>query len=414
MNTYRKLSPTDLIVLVSLCTYASRALFPLLGEGGAVAENAWIEGGGASSVFALVDSLFLYGLLSYSLLNAHRLKSESLRLPPVFFVFFCFAFFSCIYSDYSIASIKAVFRPAVVAVSVCLLVKKGGTDQFLKKVYSLMLIYVILSVAFALLLPSYGIAAGNHEGAWQGIFTHKNLLGNVAWLSSMLSLYFLSQTVKFFHFAYFLLSACVLFLSGSYTSLACLMLGIFIIFIYRFLQVVNFTWKRAHSLLGFLLAFVISAVLVWQSIAGYQYALADKDASFSGRNAIWAYVLQAIMDNPWFGYGADAFWIASNKNPSLFISSVGFLQGSAHNGFLDLVLSFGFIGAFLFLLLLGNVIYRLPAKTKSDLIMIISAISVVIINTFESRLFGLNVNWLLISLIGCLANRPFLPLQFRK
>ena len=67
-------------------------------------------------------------------------------------------------------------------------VRLCGWHRVLDVLSTVFLFFLFLSVAAIFLLPSYGISVGDHEGKWQGIFTHKNMLGN---FTSMNYLFFL-------------------------------------------------------------------------------------------------------------------------------------------------------------------------------------------------------------------------------
>ncbi len=56
-------------------------------------------------------------------------------------------------------------------------------------------IAIVLSFAFAILLPKYGIMGGIHQGKWRGIFLHKNGLG-AAMANSSIVFLSLAITVK--------------------------------------------------------------------------------------------------------------------------------------------------------------------------------------------------------------------------
>jgi O-antigen ligase len=76
--------------------------------------------------------------------------------------------------------------------------------------------------------------------------------------------------------------------------------------------------------------------------------LLGRDATLSGRTAIWAQVAHFIAQRPFFGYGYDAFW-RGMQGPSLQIdAAVHFIVEHAHNGFLEICLELGFTGLVLF------------------------------------------------------------------
>ena len=59
----------------------------------------------------------------------------------------------------------------------CYLSARYTTERFMQLLIFMGVIAALLSIFFALALPSYGIFQGYAGGAWQGICKHKNALG---------------------------------------------------------------------------------------------------------------------------------------------------------------------------------------------------------------------------------------------
>jgi exopolysaccharide production protein ExoQ len=77
-------------------------------------------------------------------------------------------------------------------------------------------------------------------------------------------------------------------------------------------------------------------------------ALLGKDSTLTGRTELWSLIVIAIKVHPLLGYGFDSFWQGLQGDSLTIIRSVGWLVPTAHNGYLDLLLSTGWIGVFLF------------------------------------------------------------------
>ena len=73
---------------------------------------------------------------------------------------------------------------------------------------------------------------------------------------------------------------------------------------------------------------------------------------------MWALVWNAIWQRPFFGYGFDSFWMGLQGDSLSIIRSVGWLVPTAHDGYLDLLLSMGFVGTMLFVPVLLQSIRR--------------------------------------------------------
>ena len=70
---------------------------------------------------------------------------------------------------------------------------KFGINYLLRLFLFNFLIILIISLIMVLFFPSYGVSIGTHEGAWQGMFLHKNAFGFFIFIfSSILLIYFKS------------------------------------------------------------------------------------------------------------------------------------------------------------------------------------------------------------------------------
>lgn len=115
---------------------------------------------------------------------------------------------------------------------------------------------------------------------------------------------------------------------------------------------------------------------------------------FSGRNDIWASVIQVILEKPWFGHGAGirAFEIAATEK-------------TAHNMYLQVLLELGLFGFILFILLLGSIWYVLNKRlqffvTKWSACFMLG---ILVYNTFELTLMQNNYSiaafqWLIMTI----------------
>lgn len=78
-------------------------------------------------------------------------------------------------------------------------------------------------------------------------------------------------------------------------------------------------------------------------------ALTIGDASFTGRDELWAFAANAVLDRPWLGHGYGAFWdVGAGDDPLLRLEPGTWLAdvesgtiNQAHNGYLELALHVG-------------------------------------------------------------------------
>jgi exopolysaccharide production protein ExoQ len=202
----------------------------------------------------------------------------------------------------------------------------------------------LATVAIVILAPSIGLDhTPGHNADWQGVFTQKNACGRIMVLASAVILF--GSRITAARLAALLLFLFVLVMSGSrgaWMIEAAILL----------LWLVLFIARRASSRVLLSIAAPIALFLIAAAATLFfpvLMRLLGRDATLSGRTAIWAQVAHFIAQRPLFGYGYDAFW-RGMQGPSLQIdAAVHFIVEHAHNGFLEICLELGFAGLALFL-----------------------------------------------------------------
>jgi O-antigen ligase len=201
----------------------------------------------------------------------------------------------------------------------------------------------ICSAFMALFIPKYGIGTDAFEGIWLGVYGHKNSLGSamaIGFLAALLLLRF-TRPIRFRYmlFAGFMLS--LVYLSDSTTSLVICLVSPLLLWGAQIIVAPSprILWRRV----GLTLSAAILVAVLFFHFEGVTNAF-GRDETFTGRTAIWALVMQAILDRPLLGYGYEAFW-QSYEGPSgetwkLF----GQPFSNAHNGFLEMWLGVGLLG----------------------------------------------------------------------
>jgi O-antigen ligase len=149
----------------------------------------------------------------------------------------------------------------------------------------------------------------------------------------------------------FVLSLLLIFRSRSASSIFFLILFEVLFLYFKLLERRSTGLKLASSSFG--LAFLVLAFNVFnldhinQSINLF-LTLFKKDKTLSGRTVIWDLVVKYIHARPLFGYGLDSFWLGEEGYSGHIAAVRGIVAINAHNGYLDLLLSLGLIGLFLF------------------------------------------------------------------
>lgn len=208
-----------------------------------------------------------------------------------------------------------------------------------------LLVAALATVALVLLDPSLGLDhSAGHAAQWQGIFTQKNACGRIMVLATAVLLF--AGRITPFRIACLGLYFFLLARSGSRGAW---IVEAAILLFWIFLAIARRSGPRLRTVLA-LAAPPCALALAGAGIAMYPRLapLLGRDATLSGRTAIWHQVLHCVALRPWFGYGYDAFW-RGMQGPSLQVSAaVHFVVVHAHNGFLEIALELGVAGLVLF------------------------------------------------------------------
>ncbi|MFO1059745.1 MAG: O-antigen ligase family protein [Dongiaceae bacterium] len=204
-------------------------------------------------------------------------------------------------------------------------------------------IALLLSLAFAVAAPAWGIMGFTHEGEWRGIWVHKNLLAAYATLDLLAAGILLGavRRGRWLLRASLLLAAGLLVMSGAKTP-------IFVVLCLAGL--LQLAWLRRRQpllVLPALALLLLAAVLVYAN-ADLLLELVGRDATLSSRTPLWAGLWGLIGERWLLGYGFEAFWTTQSGPVAGLWESIGWQPPNAHNGLLDLWIGLGLAGVLLF------------------------------------------------------------------
>jgi O-antigen ligase len=144
---------------------------------------------------------------------------------------------------------------------------------------------------------------------------------------------------------------------------------------------------------GLLAAVPVVAFGVVQLFAQFEFiaAMMGRDASATGRIPLWSSVLSDVMAAPFLGWGYGAYWHGVESRIGRIDREIGFTVTHAHNGYLELALSFGVIISLVIVAGMGIRFLRyLRRRAQSDVEASIAVAIVSFLFTFnmtESALF---------------------------
>lgn len=206
---------------------------------------------------------------------------------------------------------------------------------------------MILQVGAALLMPSYAI---DWQGRWQGLTSHPNTLGALAyttiWANGVM-LICRRPGNPLPHLAFVLLAAMAMLEANSVTSIVTTSCSLIAVLVLAKLADLGARRKFFLGLLVIACAMILIVCLVASQFdMGWVLESFGRDSNFTGRTSVWSDALSAISRRPLLGWSFDdhAFLIETENMP----------YPTYHNGWLDLGVSGGLVSIILFLALLAT------------------------------------------------------------
>ncbi|MNB97045.1 O-Antigen ligase [compost metagenome] len=395
--------------LLSLCVifliYISSGSLDLLKEGGARPQSAEFVNSYSGPLNYILPAWTMIAILTVAVISLTRPKVLIKNADKnILFILALIAISIAWANDAYIATRTLIFL-TVTYLIVLTYISLNDINTIISLISKTIITMLVMSLIFSIALPTYGISVGGESaGAWQGIFNHKNNLGNFSAFSFCILVGALQLKKNPEIYIGIILSAFLTWMSNSFTSIAATLLGAIIYIFLKEKNCLHSTYKLRKFY--FFAAMGLSALTVYISIFNQGTAIFNKDTSFSDRNLIWAFVLNKIYENP-LGYGISQFGIYSGGQDTSFLNSIGFVVGHPHNGFIEILYSLGLLGFLISTKLLFNIIKYSSTKTNFKL-NLITVSSIIIINTFESRFISFSFGFFVLCVIICL-NKKLSP-----
>jgi O-antigen ligase len=191
----------------------------------------------------------------------------------------------------------------------------------------------------------------------RGVFNHKNRLGAAMALALLAEWYIPEQgrwrkIVKALSLSLF---AALLLYSNSMTSVVTVALTFLVLWAFG-------TIYRRYKLLVPILFPIVLFVGLLLGAAGVSVgALTEsvgRSSDLTGRTELWRSIATMIFDRPIWGFGFSGFWDGASSEVSVVENNIGWSPSYSHNGYLEITLSLGLVGLFLFLWILHTGVRR--------------------------------------------------------
>ena len=300
--------------------------------------------------------ILLMGLALVILIRRNFNWAQAIRENAALVAVITFMLLSIAWSDIPFISFKRWTRELVAVLMAFMVLSEASPRKALESILMRMAyIHIPLSIVLINYFPQLGARYYEAYGiTWTGVATHKNGLGALCMIVALLLIWSMVRRWQG-HYpqawkhqtlteAIYLLATLRLMmgprgsLSYSATSNVAFAFGLIV-----FCGLVLFNKKRRFLGAGVLSAFVIFmmifgiATFFWGGSTVSSYASSvGRDATLTGRTQIWAILLPGALQKPLGGSGFRGFWTTRT------MAALGF--SSAHSGYLELLISLGFVG----------------------------------------------------------------------
>jgi O-antigen ligase len=342
------------------------------------------EKASSNTVNQVVDSVIPLTCL-ICLWPKRRNVLEILKREKYLVAFLVWCAVSVTWSGFPFNSAKASVRLiGSTLVALAFLVNTESPREILKYFKIILAIYIPLTFLSIALVP----AATQWEWpAWRGLAPHKNTLGEIALVSTMVWASGIRRESIKRSLGCALLAAASLALMIGSKSITCLITVGFIACV-AFWFYASRRFGRAICTAAVGCCFAL-ALLIVVNTGGMDAVFGDisRDASFSGRTEIWDFVLNEVKAHPWQGTGFAAFWTAGN-DVRVYPKGVSeYRPGEGHEGYLDLLNETGAIGVGLLALMIVFYFKNAARLDTDSMLWHWLFISALLVNTMESTLF---------------------------
>ncbi len=301
-----------------------------------------------------------FAALSVLILNKHNLLSKffkNLKKNWIILPFFIFSGFSIFWSVYWEISL---YRWLILLFTI---ITGGyiGLRYSIKEIIKLLSVFGIyilfLSTVLVFFMPKIGVM--NYyiiQGAWKGLYWHKNHMGLIAAFINILflinivySLQSKEKNILFWGMLY-LFSLLFVYQTDSVAAYITTMGLHGLILLALFLLKFGKKISRSHYFI-FIIVLIFASLILYIN-ADRLFGIFNRNTTLTGRVPMWTYLFDTyISKRPIGGYGFNAFWYIDSYRVDIGLAA-GYPDPIviADNGFIDILVNTGFVGLILFLI----------------------------------------------------------------
>jgi exopolysaccharide production protein ExoQ len=304
----------------------------------------------------IIYSLFF--LTACILIIAQRNKILQLvKKDTLIALFLLWCTLTIIWSSYSTITSKRLFQLYTEVMVICTSLAYLDNEKNIIKIFrSIVYLYIILTLISVFTVPG---AKDPVFGTWRGLTPHKNELGQMGVITTILcSIFFKSENSLFSKMiAFIMILFSIIIIFGSQSTTAILSFCAVLIFVlFLFVMHIFTPLKIGPSFgifIGLNIIFMFFLIMVFSpDVFQIIPEFFGKDMSFTGRTELWLYMLTEIKSHILTGCGYDGFWTIKNAAVLNLFSQFIWLPNQAHNGYIDLFNETGLIGFIIFIMII--------------------------------------------------------------
>lgn len=287
----------------------------------------------------------------------------------------------------------------------CTIVAGGyiGLRYTVKKLIELLSVFgiyiLLLSAILVFFAPRIGIM--NYydiQGAWKGLYWHKNHMGLISTFVNLLFLFSLVNAVrsksKQIWFWGLLYVFSLVFVVQSDSAAALIVTIVLHGMILLAIAWLKFKDKiRGSHYLIFIVSAVVASLILYFNM-DHVFGVFNRNTTLTGRVPMWAHLYNVYFSQrPFLGYGFNAFWYIESYRETMHVLA-GYPDQIviSDNGFIDILMNTGYIGLSLFLFFYFGVWWRSfqymrKARNLNDLFPVILMSYTLLANISWSLLF---------------------------
>jgi O-antigen ligase len=382
------------------------------------AVDAYLEGNPIDrNVQATLMSLGILVLLS----RARQVRAIlAANLPIVLFFVYCGA--SALWSDFPDASLRRWIKAMGDVVMVLVVLSDRDPAAALKLPSRVGFLLIPLSVMLMKYFPDMarGFNDITGEPEYTGVATSKNGLGMVCMIFGLGSVWQFMEARQgnaarrgpmLAHGIVVALAIWLFLWAHSMTAMLCFATGVAFLVLTAHGRIVRSS-LAVHALVAAVLLSTCAVVLL--GAGGLLLETLGRDATLTGRTAIWNYVL-AMVQHPWIGTGYESFWLGDRLERMLDIYR-GINQ--AHNGYIEVYVNLGWIGVALLALVLitgyRNMVGALRSDPEGARFRLVYFVIGVVMNFAEASFKMMSPVWVLLLISVMMVPRRFVMQSVRR